>query len=249
MLLKISTENYISPLTLNPLIMSVRSLTEMQQPNERTVRRNREQTKQKLIHAAGKILRLKGLQHTSSSAIARLAGVDRKLISRYFGSLNGLLEAYVIQQDYWLTYARELQTKPDGENIHQVRELLISLLVNQFTYFYNNEPMQRLILEEIGSKQWLMASISRIRESRGGDFFKVTDEFFEGTSIDFRAIASVIIGGIYYTTLHSKNNDSTFCGLNLQDPKDRDRISGALRTMITISFNAAASIKSVEQNS
>jgi AcrR family transcriptional regulator len=228
--------------------MSVRSLAEKQQRNESTVRRDREQTKQKLIHAAGKVLRLKGLQHTSSSAIARLAGVDRKLISRYFGGLNGLLEAYVIQQDYWLTYARELQTKPDAANIHQVREMLISVLVNQFTYFYNNEPMQRLILEEIGSKQWLMASISRIRESRGGEFLNVTDELFDGTSIDFRAIASVLVGGIYYITLHCKNNDSTFCGLNLQDPKDRDRIPAALKAMITIAFDTAASIKSVEQN-
>ncbi len=222
-------------------------------PDDYVVRRNKDRTKLKLIQAAGSVLHQYGLAKTTSAAIARSAGVDRKLIARYFTSLQGLLEAYVIQQDYWLTYARDLRKDPNGVEIRHVREIIIGLLVNQFTYFYDHLPMQSLILMEIGNKTDLkktdlMSSISRIRESRGADFLLAAENYFEGTGIDIRALLALAIGGSYYSTLHSKNNVSTFCGLNLRDPGERDRIRQGLKSLVTLAFDAAAAIKSVEQD-
>lgn len=227
--------------------MAIKRLLRKSIDDDRAVRRDKEKTKRKLIQSAGVVLRVKGLNNTTSAEIARHAGVDRKLINRYFTNLQGLLEAYVIQQDYWLTYARELRKEPGSVRANHIREICISLLVNQFTYFCENVPMQNLIMMEICSKTALMSSISRIREDRGAEFIKAAENYFVGTGIDIRAIATIAIAGTYYSVLHSRNNDSTFCGLNLRDLQDRERIREGLRSMITLAFDAAAAKKSVEQ--
>jgi len=62
--------------------------------------KNKELTKNKLLSAIGEIIKIEGFASLkSASKVARFAGVDRKLIGRYFGGLNQLIEAYVVEND------------------------------------------------------------------------------------------------------------------------------------------------------
>ncbi|MUM78904.1 TetR family transcriptional regulator [Pseudodesulfovibrio sp. F-1] len=63
--------------------------------------RNREITQQKLIGAVGKVLAESGFRHLGINQVAREAGVDKKLIYRYFGGLPGLLAAYGDTAHFW----------------------------------------------------------------------------------------------------------------------------------------------------
>lgn len=56
--------------------------------------KNKEITKNKLIEAVEGIIRTDGFQNLRISEVAKRANVDRKLIYRYFGNLNYLIEAY-----------------------------------------------------------------------------------------------------------------------------------------------------------
>lgn len=62
--------------------------------------KDREQTKRKLINAVGFIIKSKGFNGVRISKVARQAGVDRKLIYRYFGNMKNLTEAYIVENDY-----------------------------------------------------------------------------------------------------------------------------------------------------
>lgn len=59
--------------------------------------RDRAQTEQKLIDAIGQIIHKEGIDEIGVNRIASRAGVNKILIYRYFGGLDGLMEAYVKQ--------------------------------------------------------------------------------------------------------------------------------------------------------
>jgi AcrR family transcriptional regulator len=64
----------------------------MSKPNIAAVR-DRPATERRLIHAVEKLLVRGGFGVLGPSAVAREAGVDKMLIYRYFGNLDGLVSA------------------------------------------------------------------------------------------------------------------------------------------------------------
>lgn len=63
--------------------------------------RNRQLTRDRIRDASLRILRLTGFAGWGVNAIAREAGVDKVLLYRYFGSLEGLLEALYRETLLW----------------------------------------------------------------------------------------------------------------------------------------------------
>ena len=62
--------------------------------------RNKEQTKQSLLDAVDSLVEESGYEALGINAVAAKAGVSKMLIYRYFGSLEGLIAAYIIQYAY-----------------------------------------------------------------------------------------------------------------------------------------------------
>lgn len=70
-------------------------------------------------------------------------------VTRYFGGLNQLTEAYVVENDYWLLFIERINDLLKSNNYPGSKELITSVLQNQFTYFSSEKDMQRLILYEL----------------------------------------------------------------------------------------------------
>ena len=174
-------------------------------PKPETVK-DKENTKRKLIRAVGETIKNTGFASLTASRVARKAGVDRKLISRYFGGLNHLIEAYIVENDYWLLFTDHINEILKSNNYPGSKELIISVLQNQFNYFLSEKDMQRLILWELSANSPLMKSIHNVRESMGQKMLELTDEHFKNSNVNFRAIGALLVGGIYYTILHTINN-------------------------------------------
>lgn len=68
-------------------------------PRKRQARRVA--TESSLVAAVGQVLRASGVDGLGVNAVAAEAGVDKKLIYRYFGGLPGLLRAYGESADFW----------------------------------------------------------------------------------------------------------------------------------------------------
>lgn len=58
-------------------------------------------TEESLVAAVGAVLRRDGVNGLGVNAVAGEAGVDKKLIYRYFGGLPGLLRAFGESADFW----------------------------------------------------------------------------------------------------------------------------------------------------
>ena len=62
---------------------------------ERELLRNRKATEQRLLSAIQELIEESGFEKLGINAVASKAGVSKMLIYRYFGSLDGLVAAYI----------------------------------------------------------------------------------------------------------------------------------------------------------
>lgn len=198
--------------------------------------KNKELTKQKLIAAVGEILKSEGYNGLGVNRIAKHAGVNKKLIYRYFGSVNYLIEAYVVENDYWLVYSKKLLEMVEKENPSDTKSFIVEILKNQFKYFLNEREMQRLILWEISGKSSLMKSIHNAREATGQSLLQMTDEHFKGKKVNFRAIAALLVGGIYYTILHMQVNGGQFCDMDISTPDGQEALLSTIEQIVGWAF-------------
>jgi hypothetical protein len=81
-----------------------------------------------------------------------------------------------------------------------------------------------------------MRSIHRTREAMGQQFLERTDPYFSKSLINFRAVAALLVGGIYYTILHTRNNGGIFSDVDLSKPNGRQDILDAIDQILNILF-------------
>ena len=202
--------------------------------------KDRDQTKRKLIDAVGTLIKTNGFDSLRISKVAREAGVDRKLIYRYFGNLDNLTEAYVIENDYWMIFADHLKQLSESfdENTGQIT--VTKTLQSLFKYFLKETDMQNLILMELMGSSHIMRSIHNVRESMGRDIFEKSDAHFDNSGVNFRAVAGLLIGGIYYMVLHTISNGKNFTDVDLGTEEGKEEINRTLSNVINWAFEAAA---------
>lgn len=202
--------------------------------------KDKELTKRKLIEAVGVIIKDKGMKAVRISKVAREAEVDRKLIYRYFGNLNNLTEAYISENDYWMLFADQL--KKFSENLDQSdnRIMITRILQEMFKFFLEEDEMQNLILMELSGSVPMMRSIHNVRENLGQKILEKTDGHFENSKINFRAVAALLVGGIYYTVLHTRSNGFNFAGIDLKTKTGVGAILETIANIVDWAFLAAA---------
>jgi len=201
--------------------------------------KDREQTKRKLIDAVGILIKSKGFNGVRISKVARQAGVDRKLIYRYFGNMKNLTEAYIVENDYWMLFEEHLKALPKDLNDENARSVITGILQDLFKYFYHEPKMQNLILMELTGSSHMMSSIHNVRELIGQELLEKTDDHFKNSGINFRAVAALLIGGIYYTILHTLNNGYDFADVDLKSDEGMQSIMYSLGNVVDWAFDAA----------
>jgi len=192
------------------------------------LRNNKERSIRKLTEAVGAVIKTKGYKGLSATNIAKSAGLDRRLITLYFGTLDNLIETYVRSKDYWLAASGdsvEMIKKNTGEN---TRPILDSLLTNQMDFFYGSEEMQKIVLWQISERTQIMKEVCDERELLSKHFFELSDKELAGVDIDLRAVAALLVAGVYYLVLHAKSTDTPFCEIDLNTPEGIERIKKAI---------------------
>lgn len=64
-----------------------------------TAERDREATERRLVDTVGELVRENGFEKIGVNAVAARSGVSKILVYRYFGSVEGLLAAYIRRYD------------------------------------------------------------------------------------------------------------------------------------------------------
>lgn len=195
--------------------------------------RDKEKTKQKLLAAVGKILRVKGYSGLKVSKIAAVAGFDKKLIYEYFGSTDKLIDEYIKSQDYWSKINQNVEVDlSDGG-----KELSKMAVLNQFENLKKNKELQKIILWELSESKPILRKLVEQREEVGGQLFEnITDPYFGEEATRYRAIMALIVSGAYYLNLYTGYNANKFCGIDLKTDEGRLEIEKAIAEIVDFAY-------------
>ena len=200
--------------------------------------RNKERTKVNLITAMGRILKEDGFSGLSISRVADVAKVDRRLIYDYFGSLEGLVKEYLNSNDYWKISPEEVDDIVQASEEDAGQTLAYTVLENQFDSLIQNEEMRRIITWGLSEKLPILKELDLKREDIGNRVLsEVFDGHFEDSDKNFRAIYAILMGGVYYLTLHAKMQENPFCGIDLQELSGQEEIKKALKQLIDLVYS------------
>jgi hypothetical protein len=134
--------------------------------------------------------------------------------------------------DHLNTIVKDLKSKGSKTIITQVLQEL-------FKFFAAEKDMQNLILLELSGAYPLLTSIHNARESLGQKFFENTDPHFEMSEVNFRAVAALLVGGIYFMILHTRHNSYNFADINLRSPEGNKAILSTIAQIVEWAFTAA----------
>lgn len=199
--------------------------------------RNKERTKATLITAVGKILKKKGFAGLSASSVADEAKVDRRLIYDYFGDLEGLVKEYLNNKDYWKMEPGNVEAIVQAAREDSGKALAYGVLQDQLDSLIGNEEMRRIITWGLSEKSAMLKELDLKRENVGEVVLReVFDKHFADSEVNFRAVYALLMGGVYYLTLHAKIQENTFCGIDIQQPAGQDEIKKALRQLLDLIY-------------
>lgn len=211
--------------------------------------RNKARTKLKLIDAVGEIIRTQGYTKLGVNNIAASAGVSKKLIYRYFETADKLIETYVKSRDYWMKFEDKAEKLVNQDHPDHGRRLIESALKSLYDHLSEAPETQKIILWEISEHSNLMREISERREGFGREVFALTDPFFEGTSIDLRAISGLLWGGIYYQILHSNATGGSFCEIENESQERKKRLFKSIENILKWAYGEAEKQRSIKIDS
>ncbi|WP_300602345.1 TetR/AcrR family transcriptional regulator [Niabella sp.] len=206
------------------------------QRNTQEPRRDKQKSMQKLLHSVGAILQKDGYKALTANHIAAHAKLDKKLIYNYFGSLRGLIDAYLKENDFW----KRTELVTDQEPLTDMPAAkVVEILKGQFTFLEHSPEMQHIILWELSEKNPLLQNILDERERFGEQLFKLADHYFKGTAVNFRAVNALLVSAIYYIILHSRYNANTICGIDATNKKGREQLFNAIEQIINWCYQEA----------
>ncbi len=208
--------------------------------------RNKVKTKQKLRDAVGRLIVKNGFTGLGVNAVAREAGVDKVLIYRYFGDLNGLISSYLEEKDF---FSRQENFETEGISPSGKDELIertSDIFRNQVSILLNNRELREIMRWELKEEHESLKELAAKRENVAKELLSDAEKYF-GKETDFNAITAIMTAGINYLVLRSKTVQE-FNGINIRSLKGWKRITEAVDMILSYMVNNSGEEKSVSKN-
>ena len=197
--------------------------------------RNKELSKARLLTAVGKVLKEEGFQQVKVNRIAKEADLDKKLIYRYFGNFENLVDEYLNSQNYWNILKDEsfLESfKSDSIALNKI------VLKNQFDFVSENEEFQKILLWQLIEEKSSLRALRDNQEEIGEVMFKTMfDDKFGDNAKLFRTANAILISGLYYINLYKNFNGSVFNGIGVRTEEGEALIKDAIDLLINGLYN------------
>lgn len=197
--------------------------------------RNKEESKKKFLWAVGQIITTEGFSGLKVNHIAAKAQLDKKLIYRYFGGVNQLLDEYVTKKDFWSNIKGD--KVPEAIN-DGGKSFVTEMLINQFDYVFESKEFQKMLLWRLSEERPSLQKLAEEQEKSGELLFEhiIAPHFGEQTNL-YRAIAAIVVAGLYYLNLSTAVNGQVFCGLDVTSEAGRNQIKEAIKFILEKTYN------------
>jgi AcrR family transcriptional regulator len=192
-------------------------------------RRNRPQTEARLRAAIGALLAEGGFAALTPSAVGKRAGVDKMLIYRYFGDLNGLVEAVARAPDFFPSLKDICGGDPEAFRRIALPERLAAVFSNFAKVLMERPSVVEMMVWELVERNELTAIMETAREEMG---VRIAVELFPDAPTDnhVRAIAALLSAGVNYLVLR-RRKIRWYNGVDLKSDEGWRDLHDAMRAM------------------
>lgn len=171
-----------------------------------------------------------GFSGSLVSEIIKKAKIEPIVFYNRYQNLDDFFSEFVKEYDYWFSdVAKEAnkQNTPYGQFIALIEGLQECMI--------EKSVMQELIRWEVAENNDITRRTASIREMFTLPLAEKYNDLFKDSGIDFVAIATIIISGLYYLYLHK--DLSTFCNIDMNTDEGRNRINQAIKFLSEPLFN------------
>lgn len=204
----------------------------MQRKNVNT-ERDREATEKRLLDTIGRMIAEEGFEKLGINAVATQSGVSKILIYRYFGSIEGLMAAYIRQNDFWINFPLDM---PGRE---QLPSFLKGIFRRQIEQLRSNPALRRLYRWELSCNNDMIVKLREQREKTGLHLIQEISRLTGHPQAEMAAMASILTASITYLVMLED-----FCplynGIEINSASGWAQIYSGIETLIDKHFPAIA---------
>lgn len=190
-----------------------------------TTERDREATERRLVDTVGELIRENGFEKIGVNAVAARSGVSKILVYRYFGSVEGLLAAYIRRYDLWLNFPQDL---PGRE---ELPEFLKRTFRAQIARLRGDATLKRLYRWELSSDNELIVRLREQREQVGRELIRRVCDVTGRPEEQIAPLASLLSASVTYLALLGE-----FCpvynGIPLQEDAGWEQIGRGIDQIV-----------------
>lgn len=187
--------------------------------------RDREATERRLVDTVGELVRENGFEKIGVNAVAARSGVSKILVYRYFGSVEGLLAAYIRRYDLWLNFPQDL---PGRE---ELPEFLKRTFREQIARLRGDATLKRLYRWELSSDNELIVHLREQREQVGRELVRRVCDVTGRPEEQIAPLASLLSASVTYLALLGE-----FCpvynGIPLQEDAGWEQIGRGIDQIV-----------------
>lgn len=194
---------------------------------EKEITKNRQATEMSLIKAVNDIIEESGFEGLGINAVATKAGVAKVLIYRYFDSLDGLIAAYIQQNDYWINFNEQL---PDKAHIS---EFIKKTFKRQIVELRKSYTMKRLYRWELSTDNKIVRELRDKREKKGVWLVEAISKLTQHPQRETAAVATVISAAISYLAL-LEENCPVYNGLKIQAETGWEQLEDGINLLVDL---------------
>lgn len=163
--------------------------------------------------------------------IIKKAKIEPPVFYHRYKDLNEFFSEFVKGYDYWFSDIANKAIKNNNDPKIQFITLMFGLQES----LKEKSVMQELLRWEIAEGNETTIRTATLREMFTLPLAEKYNTIFKDSNIDFVALASLLVGGLYYMNLHKER--STFCAIDLTKESDIERINKAISTFTEIMFS------------
>jgi AcrR family transcriptional regulator len=219
-------------------------------PNTRpnTKPRDRVGTERLLIEAVGDVLSQDGFTHVGASAVARMAGVDKALIYRYFNGFPQLLQAYGQQAHLWWS-VEDILGSPLPLGTENSLANWLGIVFERHVAFLNHHPVTlEIIAWEMAERNDLTIALEYVREQRSLELMKRLLAQFGATDrldlVHYGPAMTLLAAAGNYLAARARHVPN-FNGLDLKSDRCWEQLFQAIETMMRGLVDARVASKSM----
>jgi AcrR family transcriptional regulator len=192
--------------------------------------RSRASTERKILESAKSLLAEHGFQAFGINAVARRAGCDKQLIYRYYGGLDGLVEAIGADLGSWV---KDRIPDDTGGMFMLTYGDLMERLALMFIEALRGDPlMRRIVAWEVSEQTEQVKKLSEARSKALSAWIdRMRGSLAPPKGVDAVAVNAIILAAIQHLVLSAAIGGQC-AGLPLKTDKDWDKAASAIKRIV-----------------